>query len=237
MGVKMDLGKLKQEVFEANLELVKRGLVLYTWGNVSGVDRERGLVVIKPSGVSYDTMKPEDMVVMDLTSGAVVEGSSLRPSTDAPTHLVFYRAFPNIGGVVHTHSSHAVAWAQAQRDIPVVGTTCADYFYRSIPCARALTRKEIADDYEQATGDAIVEIFRERRIDPDSTPGALARNHGPFTWGKSPAEAVYNAVVLEEVSKTALMTAMLNPALPVDEALVEKHYSRKHGPNAYYGQK
>ncbi|MBR4752046.1 MAG: L-ribulose-5-phosphate 4-epimerase [Thermoguttaceae bacterium] len=230
------MGKLKEDVFEANLELVRRGLVLYTWGNVSGIDRERGLVVIKPSGVSYDVMKSDDMVVLDLATGSVVEGS-LRPSTDAPTHLVFYRAFANIGGVVHTHSSHAVAWAQAQRDIPIVGTTCADYFYQSIPCARALTREEIAENYEKATGDAIVEAFRERGIDPDSTPGALARNHGPFTWGKSPADAVYNAVVLEETSKTALMTAILNPALPVDEALVEKHYSRKHGPNAYYGQK
>ena len=232
----MDLFKLKEDVYEANLELVRRGLVLYTWGNVSGIDRERGLVVIKPSGVSYDVMKPDDMVVLDLATGSVVEGS-LRPSTDAPTHLVFYRAFVNIGGVVHTHSSHAVAWAQAQRDIPIVGTTCADYFYQSIPCARALTREEIAENYEQATGDAIVQTFRERGINPDATPGALARNHGPFTWGKSPADAVYNAVVLEETSKTALMTAILNPALPVDEALVEKHYSRKHGPNAYYGQK
>ncbi len=232
----MDLSLLKQEVFEANLELVKRGLVLYTWGNVSGIDRERNLVVIKPSGVDYDVMKPEDMVVLDLATGAVIEGD-LRPSTDAPTHLVFYRAFKNIGGVVHTHSSHAVAWAQAQRDIPIVGTTCADYFYRPIPCARALTREEIANDYEKATGDAIVEAFRERGMDPDATPGALARNHGPFTWGSTPAKAVYNAVVLEETSKTALMTAILNPALPVDEALIEKHYSRKHGPNAYYGQK
>lgn len=232
----MDLTGLKQEVFEANLELVKRGLVLYTWGNVSGIDRERGLVVIKPSGVSYDSMRPEDMVVLDLATGTVIEGL-LRPSTDAPTHLVFYREFPNVGGVVHTHSSHAVAWAQAQRDIPIVGTTCADYFYRSIPCARTLTREEIADDYENATGVAIVEAFRERGIDPNSTPGALARNHGPFTWGKSASDAVYNAVVLEETAKTALMTAILNPALPVDEALVEKHYLRKHGPNAYYGQK
>ena len=231
-----DLNQLKQDVFDANLELVRRGLVLYTWGNASGIDRERGLVVIKPSGVDYAVMKPDDMVVLDLASGDVVEGY-YRPSTDAPTHLAFYRAFPNIGGAVHTHSSHAVAWAQAQRDIPIVGTTCADYFYRSIPCARALTREEIAQNYEQATGDAIVEIFRERGIDPDATPGALARNHGPFTWGTSPANAVYNAVVLEECAKTALYTAILNPALPVDEALIEKHYMRKHGPNAYYGQK
>ncbi len=232
----MDLKSLKQDVFEANLELVARSLVIYTWGNVSGIDRERGLVVIKPSGVDYDKMKPEDMVVLDLNSGEKVEGE-LRPSTDADTHLVFYREFPNIGGVVHTHSSHAVAWAQAQRDIPIVGTTCADYFYRSIPCARALTNEEIDKEYELATGKAIVEIFRQRNMDPDATPGALARNHGPFTWGKSPADAVYNAVVLEETAKTALYTAILNPALPVDQALVEKHYSRKHGPNAYYGQK
>ena len=232
----MNIDELKRDVFDANLELVRRGLVLYTWGNVSGIDRERGLVVIKPSGIAYDVMRAEDMVVLDLASGRVVEGT-LKPSTDAPTHLVIYRAFPNVGGVVHTHSSHAVAWAQAQRDLPIVGTTCADYFYRPIPCARALTKEEIADKYEQATGDAIVEIFRERGIDPDATPGALARNHGPFVWGKSPSDAVYNAVVMEESAKTALMTAILNPSLPVDENLVEKHYSRKHGPNAYYGQR
>lgn len=232
----MDLTRLKEDVYKANLELVELGLVLLTWGNASGIDRERGLVVIKPSGVSYDTMTPDDMVVLDLATGAVVEGS-LRPSTDAPTHLVFYRAFPNIGGAVHTHSSRAVAWAQAQRDIPIVGTTGADYFYRPIPCARALTREEIETEYEKATGDAIVEAFRERGIDPDATPGALARNHGPFTWGKTPAEAARNALVLEESAKTALMTAILNPALPTDENLIEKHYSRKHGPNAYYGQK
>lgn len=232
----MDLTELKQEVFEANLELVKRGLVLYTWGNVSGIDRERGLVVIKPSGVDYDVMKPEDMVVLNLETGSAIE-DGLRPSTDAPTHLVFYRAFKNIGGVVHTHSSYAVAWAQAQRDIPIVGTTCADYFYRPIPCARALTHEEIANDYEKATGNAIVEAFVERGVDPDTTPGALARNHGPFTWGSDAANAVYNAVVLEETAKTTLMTSVLNPALPIDEELIEKHYSRKHGPNAYYGQK
>ena len=231
----MDLTTLKRDVYEANLELVKRGLVLFTWGNASGVDRDRGLVVIKPSGVSYDAMKPEDMVVLDLETGAKIEGD-LKPSTDAPTHLVFYRSFPNVGGVVHTHSSYATAWAQAGRDIPVVGTTCADYFYRPIPCARSLTREEIERDYEKATGEAIVESFRLRNVDPDATPGALARNHGPFTWGATPAAAVYHAVVLEEIAKTTFMTALLNPELPVDDALVEKHYARKHGPNAYYGQ-
>lgn len=232
----MNLSELKEEVFEANLALVKMGLVLHTWGNASGIDRERGLVVIKPSGVPYATMRAEDMVVLALASGEVVEGD-LRASTDAPTHLAIYRAVAGVGGVVHTHSSHAVAWAQAQRDIPIVGTTCADYFYRSIPCCRALTREEIERDYEGATGDVIVETFRERGLDPLATPAALARNHGPFVWGKSASDAAYNASVLEESAKTAFMTALLNPALPVDENLIEKHYSRKHGPNAYYGQK
>ena len=231
----MNLTELKQAVFEANLKLVEYGLVLHTWGNASGIDRESGVVVIKPSGVPYDVMAADDMVELDLASGAVV-GGKLKPSTDAPTHLAIYRAFAGVGGVVHTHSSHAVAWAQAQRDIPIVGTTCADYFYRPIPCCRALTRDEIERDYEGATGDVIVETFRERGIDPLATPGALARNHGPFCWGKSPADAAYNASVMEESAKTAFMTAILNPALPVDEALIEKHYSRKHGPNAYYGQ-
>ena len=232
----MNLLELKKEVFDANLKLVEYGLVLHTWGNASGVDRDKGLVVIKPSGVPYATMTADDMVVLDLESGDVVEGS-LKPSTDAPTHLALYRAFDCAGGVVHTHSTHAVAWAQAQRDIPIVGTTCADYFYRSIPCCRSLTRDEIERDYEGGTGAVIVETFRERGIDPASTPAALARNHGPFCWGRSPSDAAFNASVLEESAKMAFMTALLNPALPVDEALVEKHYSRKHGPNAYYGQR
>ncbi len=232
----MTLDELKKEVFEANLEIVRRGLVLYTWGNASGIDRERGLVAIKPSGVDYDTMRPEDMVLIDLQTGEVVDGD-LRPSTDTPTHLAIYRAFEGVGGVIHTHSTHAVAWAQAQRDIPIVGTTSADYFYRPIPCCRALTKEEIEQRYEAATGDAIVETFRERGLDPLTTPAALARNHGPFAWGKTPAEAAYNATVLEESAKMALLTAIINPALPTDENLIEKHYSRKHGANAYYGQK
>jgi len=216
----MNLSELKQEVFDANLKLVHYGLVLHTWGNASGIDREKGLVVIKPSGVPYETMTPV-----------------LKPSTDAPTHFAIYRAFERVGGAVHTHSTHAVAWAQAQRDIPIVGTTCADYFYRSIPCCRSLTPEEIERDYEGETGNVIVETFRERGIDPMATPAALARNHGPFCWGKSALDAAFNASVLEESAKMAFMTALLNPTLPVDEALIEKHYSRKHGPNAYYGQR
>ena len=232
----MKLQTLKEEVFEANLELVRRGLVLFTWGNASGIDRERDLVFIKPSGVSYETMTPDDLVGLDLSTGAVVEGE-LKPSTDAPTHLAIYRAFKGVGGVVHTHSSYAVAWAQAQRDIPVVGTTCADYFYRPIPCCRALTKEEIERDYEGSTGAVIVETFCERGLDPLSTPGALARNHGPFAWGASARAAAFHASVLEETAKTAYITASLNPLLPTDENLIEKHYSRKHGPNAYYGQR
>ena len=232
----MDLQALKEEVCRANLELVRLGLVLFTWGNASGIDRERGLVVIKPSGVDYSKMTPDDMVVLDLPSGRAVDGA-LKPSTDAPTHLALYRAFNEIGGVVHTHSTHAVAWAQAQRDIPIVGTTCADYFYRPIPCCRALAEEEIAANYELATGQVIVETFRERGYDPVATPAALARNHGPFCWGSSPMSAAHNAAVLEESAKMAILTASLNPSLPVDQALIEKHYSRKHGPNAYYGQR
>ena len=232
----MNLSELKQEVFDANLKLVHYGLVLHTWGNASGIDREKGLVVIKPSGVPYETMTPDDMVVLELETGKVVDGV-LKPSTDAPTHFAIYRAFERVGGAVHTHSTHAVAWAQAQRDIPIVGTTCADYFYRSIPCCRSLTPEEIERDYEGETGNVIVETFRERGIDPMATPAALARNHGPFCWGKSALDAAFNASVLEESAKMAFMTALLNPTLPVDEALIEKHYSRKHGPNAYYGQR
>ena len=232
----MNLKDLKQEVFDANLKLVEYGLVLHTWGNASGIDRDQGLVVIKPSGVPYESMKPDDMVVLELSTGRVVAGA-LKPSTDAPTHLAIYRAFERVGGVVHTHSTHAVAWAQAQRDIPIVGTTCADYFYRPIPCCRSLTPEEIERDYEGETGRVVVETFREREIDPTTTPAALARNHGPFCWGKSPLDAAFNASVLEESAKMAFMTAILNPALPVDQALIEKHYSRKHGPNAYYGQR
>lgn len=232
----MKINDLQEEVYEANIELQRRGLVLFTWGNASGIDRERGVVVIKPSGVPYETMRPCDMVALDLATGVVVEGT-LRPSSDAPTHLVLYRAFPSVGGVVHTHSTHAVAWAQARRDIPVVGTTCADYFYRDIPCARSLTDAEINGDYETETGNVIVETFRERELNAAKVPGVLAANHGPFAWGTSPSEAARNAVVLEETAKSTLLTAILNPELPTNRTLIEKHFQRKHGPNAYYGQR
>ena len=230
------LEELKQKVFEANLELVRQGLVIYTWGNVSGIDREKGLVVIKPSGVGYDEMKAEDMVVVDLASGKVVEGS-LNPSSDTPTHLVLYRAFPGIKGVVHTHSTYATAFAQAGRDIPNIGTTHADYFYKDIPCTRDMTREEVEGQYELETGNVIVDEFlRIRRINPDHTPGVLVRNHGPFSWGTSPAGAVYNAKVMEQCAKMAFVSFAVNPNTTMNPLLVEKHFSRKHGPNAYYGQ-
>lgn len=228
------LEKLKEEVCKANLELVAHGLVIFTWGNVSGIDREKGLVVIKPSGVSYDNMKPDDMVVVDLMTGAVVEGN-LRPSSDTPTHLVIYRAFPEAGGVVHTHSTYATAWAQAGLPIPNIGTTHADYFHDAVPCTRDMNECEVKGDYELETGNVIVETFAD--INPAHTPGVLVKNHGPFTWGKDPHEAVHNAVVLEQVAKMASIAYQANPALTMNPLLVEKHFSRKHGPNAYYGQK
>lgn len=227
------LEKLKEEVCKANLELVEHGLVIFTWGNVSGIDREKGLVVIKPSGVSYDNMKPEDMVVVDLNTGKVVEGS-LKPSSDTPTHLVLYRAFPEIGGVVHTHSTYATAWAQAGKDLPNIGTTHADYFHDAVPCTRIMKEEEVKGDYELQTGNVIVERFRE--LNPIHTPGVLVTNHGPFTWGKTPHEAVHNAVVLEQVAKMAFIAFNVNPDLTMNHLLVEKHFNRKHGPNAYYGQ-
>ena len=227
------LEDLKQQVYHANLQLVKHGLIIFTWGNVSGIDRDKGLVVIKPSGVSYEEMKPDDMVVLDL-AGNVVEGH-LRPSSDTPTHLCLYRAFPEIGGVVHTHSSFATAWAQAGRDIPCLGTTHADYFYGDIPCTESMTREEIEGNYEEETGNVIVRRFAG--LNPIHTPGVLVKNHGPFTWGKTPDEAVYHAVVVEEVAKMASATLAVNPEATMNPALVEKHFSRKHGPNAYYGQK
>jgi L-ribulose-5-phosphate 4-epimerase len=230
----MTIEELKKEVFEANLELVRQGLVIYTWGNVSGIDRERGLVVIKPSGVGYDVMKADDMVVVDLMTGETVEGS-LRPSSDTPTHLVLYRAFPNIKGVVHTHSTYATAWAQAGLDIPNIGTTHADYFYKDIPCTADMTAAEVEGQYELETGNVIVRRFEG--INPDHTPGVLVRNHGPFTWGTSPANAVYNAKVLEQCAKMAYISLTLNPDTKMNPLLIEKHYQRKHGPNAYYGQK
>ena len=230
------LDELRRQVYEANMELPRRGLVIFTWGNASGIDREKGLVVIKPSGVEYRDLTADKLVVVDL-EGNVVEGE-LNPSSDTKTHLELYKAFPAIGGVVHTHSPHAVAWAQAGRDIPCFGTTHADYFYGPVPCARALTAAEVAGDYEGNTGHVIVETFRGRGLDPAHTPGVLCAGHGPFTFGKDAAGAAYHAAVLEEVAKMGLYTLQLDPgAGPAPGWVVEKHFSRKHGPNAYYGQK
>ena len=230
------LEALKEQVYLANMELPKRKLVTYTWGNVSGIDREKGLFVIKPSGVDYDVLKPSDMVVMDL-QGNQVEGT-LNPSSDTKTHLELYNAFPSIGGIVHTHSPYAVAWAQAGEDLPCYGTTHADYFYGSVPCARHLTQEELDEDYERNTGITIVETFRERGIDPKAVPAVLCYSHGPFTWGKDADQAVYHSVVLEECAKMGIFTRVLNPhAAPAPQRMLDKHYLRKHGPNAYYGQK
>lgn len=226
------LEELKEKVFHANMELVRHNLVIFTWGNVSGIDRERGLVVIKPSGVDYATMKAEDMVVLDL-DGNIVEGN-MRPSSDTPTHLELYRSFPEIGGIVHTHSTYATAWAQAGLDLPNIGTTHADYFHDAVPCTADMTRKEVEGDYELETGKVIVKRFEG--LNPTHTPGVLVKNHGPFTWGKTPEEAVHNAVVLEQVAKMAYISYMVNPALTMNPLLIEKHFNRKHGPNAYYGQ-
>ena len=229
------LEELKEKVFQANLDLVKHNLVIFTWGNVSAIDREKGLVVIKPSGVSYDTMKASDMVVVDLHNGKVVEGD-LNPSSDTPTHLVLYRAFPEIGGVVHTHSTYATAWAQAGRDIPNIGTTHADYFHDDIPCTADMTADQMAE-YEYHTGVVIVNRISSGNINPVHTPGVLVKNHGPFSWGKDADQAVYNAVVMEQVAKMAFVSLSVNPDTTMNPLLVEKHFSRKHGPNAYYGQK
>ncbi len=231
----MLLKELREQVYEANMELPRRNLVTYTWGNVSGIDRERGLFVIKPSGVEYDELRPEDLVVMDL-AGNKVEGA-LNPSSDTKTHLVLYNAFPEIGGIVHTHSPYAVGWAQAGEDIPCYGTTHADYFYGPVPCARHLTQEELDEDYERNTGKIIVETFRARGIDPVAVPAVICFSHGPFTWGRDAAQAVYHAVVLEEVAKMAILTRQVNPAAaPAPQRIQNKHYLRKHGPNAYYGQ-
>ena len=230
------LEDLKKAVCQANLELPKRGLVIYTWGNVSGIDREKGIVIIKPSGVEYEDLTPDKMVAVDLETGKTVEGS-LNPSSDTKTHLELYKAFPYIGGIVHTHSTHAVAWAQAGRDIPCFGTTHADYFYGSIPCTRDLSEKEL-EDYEKNTGTVIIETFNERNIDPEAVPAVICHSHGPFTWGKDPAQAVYHAGVLEEVAKMAILTCQIDPeAQPAPQRIQDKHYFRKHGANAYYGQK
>ncbi len=229
------LEELKKQVCEANLALVSKGLVLETFGNVSGVDRESGHVVIKPSGVAYDGMKPKHMVVVSLATGATVEGD-YRPSSDTLTHLILYRAFKAIGGVVHTHSLHATAWAQARREIPALGTTHADYFHGPVPCTRPLTLQEIRVAYEENTGKVIIERFAE--LDPLHFPAALVSNHGPFAWGSDVAKAVENAVALEYSARLAAETLRLNPAAkPMPAALLDKHFFRKHGPKAYYGQK
>ena len=229
------LEQLKIDVCAANLDLVAKGVVIYTWGNVSGIDREKGLVVIKPSGVDYDGMGPEDMVVVDLETGETVEGQ-WKPSSDTATHLELYRKYPSIGGIVHTHSVSAVAFAQAGKDIPALGTTHADYFYGDIPCARCLTKEEVESAYEINTGKVIIETLEERGIDPIAVPGIVVANHGPFAWGKSPAQAVYHAVVMEKVAQMDLQTLLLNPAASMPQYVLDKHYLRKHGPNAYYGQ-
>jgi len=228
------LENLKEQVCKANLELPKYGLVTFTWGNVSGIDREQGLVVIKPSGVDYDGMSPEDMVVVSLETGERVEGK-WKPSSDTPTHLALYRAFPTIGGIVHTHSRWATSFAQAGKGIPAYGTTHADYFYGEIPCTRKMTAQEIAGEYELETGNVIIETFSD--LQPEDIPAVLVHSHGPFTWGNDPHNAVHNAVVLEELAFMAFHSTALTPGLPIMQAeLLDKHYLRKHGKNAYYGQ-
>jgi L-ribulose-5-phosphate 4-epimerase len=226
------LEELKNEVYEANLELVKRGLVIYTWGNVSGIDRERGLVVIKPSGVSYDEMKPEDMVIVDM-EGNVVD-SRLNPSSDTPTHLVLYKAFKMIGGIAHTHSEWATSWAQAGRSIPPYGTTHADTFFGEIPCTRKMAEPEVRGKYEKVTGNLIVESFKN--IDPLSVPAVLVHGHGPFSWGTDPMDAVRHSVILEHVAKLSFRNELLGNRQPIDKTLLDKHFFRKHGKDAYYGQ-
>jgi len=227
------LDKLKIDVFKANLDIVNNGLVIHTWGNVSARDSSSGMIVIKPSGVDYKTMKPGDMVVID-PEGKVVEGR-YKPSTDAPTHLLLYRTWDKIGGIVHTHSSYATAWAQAGRAIPPLGTTHADHFYGEVPCTRSLTDNEIAGDYEINTGKLIIE--RMRNIDPLSIPSVLVNCHGPFSWGTDADNAVYNAISLEEIAKMAFYTVLLGNSEPVKKSLLDKHFKRKHGSNAYYGQR
>ena len=227
------LSDLKKQVFKANLDLVKHKLVLFTWGNASGIDREKGLVVIKPSGVDYDVMTADQMVVVDL-EGNVVEGDLL-PSSDTPTHLALYKAFEHIGGVVHTHSTFATSWAQAGVSVPIIGTTHADYFASDIPCTRDMIEQEVKGAYEKETGSVIIERFKD--LNSKHIPGVLVKNHGPFTWGKDPNEAVHNSVVLEEIAKMAYIAHSINPQLNMNPLLTEKHFQRKHGSNAYYGQK
>lgn len=226
---------LKKRVFEANLDLVKHGLVIFTWGNVSEIDRNKGIIAIKPSGLAYDTMTWQDMVLVDL-DGKVVD-SKWKPSSDTPTHLILYHDFKEIGGVVHTHSEWATSWAQMGLSIPALGTTHADYFYGEIPCTRKLTKEEVNGQYELETGRVIVEAFRNKNIDPSAVPAVLIDGHGPFSWGKSANDAVHNAVVLEQVAKMAHHALTMNKVTDIDQFLLDKHYLRKHGKNAYYGQK
>lgn len=229
------LSELKQQVLAANLSLPGYGLVTFTWGNVSAIDRQQGLVVIKPSGIAYEEMTLEDLVVVDL-DGVIKEGQR-KPSSDTDTHLALYRAFPTIGGIVHTHSRNATIWAQAGQAIPALGTTHADYFYGDIPCTRPMREAEITGDYERETGQVIIETFQQAKRDPQQVPGVLVYSHGPFAWGKTAADAVHNAVVMEEVAAMAMATRQLTPAIPaMQPALLDKHFLRKHGKNAYYGQ-
>lgn len=229
------LENLKKEVCEANLELVKRGVVIYTWGNVSGISDDRKYMVIKPSGVDYFTMKDEDMVVVEVASGNVVEGK-WKPSSDTPTHLELYKKYDSIKGIVHTHSTNATSFAQAGMDIPALGTTHADYFYGDIPCTRELSEEEVKKAYEKNTGLVIIETFENKGLDVMAVPGVIIKNHGPFAWGTSPANAVYNAVVMEAIAEMDLKTLQLNPNSEMKQYVLDKHYTRKHGPNAYYGQ-
>lgn len=230
------LEELKQEVCEANLELVAKGVVIYTWGNVSGISEDRQYVVIKPSGVEYSHMAPEDMVVVDLETGKTIEGK-WKPSSDTATHLALYRAYSAIKGIVHTHSLNAVAFAQAGLPIPALGTTHADYFYGDIPCTRELSKKEVDEAYELNTGKVIIETIEQLNIDPMAVPGIVVKNHGPFAWGKNPLDAVHNAVVMENIAEMDIKTLFLNPNAMMPQHILDKHYLRKHGPNAYYGQK
>lgn len=230
-----DFSSLRRAAFDANIELSQRGLALFTWGNASQIDRARGVVAIKPSGVPYATMKPDDLPIVDL-DGTVIDGS-FRPSSDLATHLEMYRAYDEIGGVVHTHSTHATAWAQAGVDLAPEGTTHADYFYGPVPCARALTEAEVKDAYERNTGLVIVETLRERQLRPLDMPAALVNGHGPFTWGRDVAEAVHNAVVLEECARMAILSRAVAAPRAIPRTLLDKHFLRKHGPGAYYGQK